>query len=249
MTEDNNKLLAEVNGKKIYTNDVYQLMNSIEDRERFNSEEGIKILADEMVNQEILLKDAYDEGLDQDEEFVKELDLVKTNMLKNYAMHKIFEEVRMNDDEIKKYYEENKETINPPVLYEASHILVEDLETAEKIRKEIEEGLAFEDAAKKYSIDPSKENGGSLGKFPKAVMVKEFQEGLGSIEIGEISAPVKSQFGYHIIKLANKENVETPKFEEIKSQVGQRLMMAKRQEAYLEKLGKIKKDVEVKKYY
>lgn len=80
-------------------------------------------------------------------------------------------------------------------------------------------------------------------------MVKEFQEGLDSIEIGEISAPVKSQFGYHLIKLTNKENVETPKFEEIKSQVGQRLMMAKRQEAYLEKLGRIKKDVEVKKYY
>ena len=105
MTEDNNKLLAEVNGKKIYTSDVYQLMNSIEDRERFNIEEGIKILADEMINQEILLKDAYDEGLDQDEEFVKELDLVKTKMLKNYAMHKIFEEVNINYDEIKKYYE------------------------------------------------------------------------------------------------------------------------------------------------
>ena len=110
MTEDNNKLLAEVNGKKIYTSDVYQLMNNIEDRERFNSEEGIKILADEMVNQEILLKDAYDEGLDKDEEFVKELDLVKTNMLKNYAMHKIFEDVSINDDEIKNYYEENKDS-------------------------------------------------------------------------------------------------------------------------------------------
>lgn len=249
MTEDNNKLLAEVNGKKIYTNDVYQLMNSIEDRERFNSEEGIKILADEMVNQEILLKDAYDEGLDSDEEFVKELDLVKTNMLKNYAMHKIFEEVSIDDDEIKNYYEENKETINPQVLYEASHILVKERETAEKVKQQIEEGLAFEDAAKKYSIDPSKENGGSLGKFPKGVMVKEFQEGLDSIEIGEISSPVKSQFGYHIIKLTNKDNVEPPTFEEIKSQVGQRLMMAKRQKAYLDKLAKIKKDVEVKKYY
>lgn len=249
MTEDNNKLLAEVNGKKIYKKDVYQLMQNIEDNQRFNSEEGLHILADEMINQEILLKNAYDEALDKEKEFVDQLELVKNDMLKNYAMHKIFESVKLDEKEVEKYYEANKETLNPPVLYEAYHILVNDLSEAEKIKAEIDKGLEFAEAAKKYSIDPSKANGGSLGKFPKGVMVKEFQDGLDSLEIGEVSKPVKSQFGYHLIKLQNKENVDTPSFDKIKDQVYQRLLMVKRQEAYLNKLQKIKKDMEVKKYY
>ncbi|KAA5773195.1 peptidylprolyl isomerase, partial [Pseudomonas aeruginosa] len=90
--------------------------------------------------------------------------------------------------------------------YTASHILVDEEAKALEICKEIEEGLAFEDAARKYSKDPSAANGGKLGTFPKGVMVKEFQDGLEELEVGEISKPVKSQFGYHLIKLENINN-------------------------------------------
>lgn len=244
-----NKLLAEINGKKIYTNDVYAFMSNIEGGARFQNEEGIKVLADEMVNQEILLIDAYENKLDEDEEFKKELDQVKDNMLKNFAMHKIFEQVDASDDELRKYYEENKELISPNKTYTASHILVDDEEKANSIYKEIEEGLDFNEAAKKYSKDPSAASGGSLGTFPKGVMVKEFQDGLDSLEIGEISKPVKSQFGYHLIKLEDLNNEEAKDFEEVKDQVYQTYIMVKRQEKYLEKLNQISKDVEVKKYY
>ncbi|MDO5047421.1 MAG: peptidylprolyl isomerase [Anaerococcus sp.] len=249
MTEDNNKLLAEVNEKKIYLSDVYELLANIENNQSLNNEEGKKALADEIVNQELLLKDAYENGLDKDEEFLKEFDKVKRNMMINYAMHKIFESVKIDDKEIKAYYEDHKDTLNPPVLYQASHILIKDLEKAKSIKAEIDKGLDFSEAAKMYSMDPSKDNGGSLGKFPKGVMVKEFQEGLDSLEIGEVSEPVKSQFGYHIIKLENIENNQVNDYETIKDQVGQRLIMEKRQEAYLEKVEQISKDVEVKKYY
>lgn len=247
--ENNNKLLAEVNGKKIYRNDVISFMQNIEGGQRFQNEEGIKVLTDEMVNQEIVLADAYKNKLDEEEEFKNELSLVKDNMLKNYAMHKIFESVNPTDDELKKYYEENKEVITPNKTYTASHILVDDETKAEDIYKEIEEGLDFKEAAKKYSKDPSAASGGSLGTFPKGVMVKEFQDGLDSLEIGEISKPVKSQFGYHLIKLEDINDAEAKPFEEVKDQVYQTYLMVKRQEKYLEKLNEISKDAEVKKYY
>lgn len=247
--ENNNKLLAEVNGKKIYRNDVISFMQNIEEGQRFQNEEGIKVLTDEMVNQEIVLADAYKNKLDEEEEFKNELSLVKDNMLKNYAMHKIFESVNPTDDELKKYYEENKEVITPNKTYTASHILVDDETKAEDIYKEIEDGLDFKEAAKKYSKDPSAASGGSLGTFPKGVMVKEFQDGLDSLEIGEISKPVKSQFGYHLIKLEDINDAEAKPFEEVKDQVYQTYLMVKRQEKYLEKLNKISKDAEVKKYY
>lgn len=247
--DKNNKLLAEVNGKKIYRNDVIAFMQNIEGGARFQNEEGIKVLTDEMVNQEIILADAYKKKLDDDNEFKNELSLVKDNMLKNYAMHKIFESVNPTEDNLKAYYEENKEVISPNKTYTASHILVDDEDKANEVFKEIQDGLEFNEAAKKYSKDPSAASGGSLGTFPKGVMVKEFQDGLDSLEVGEISKPVRSQFGYHLIKLEDIKNEEAKAFDEVKDQVYQTYLMVKRQEKYLEKLKEISKDAEVKKYY
>ena len=246
MTE--NKVLAEVNGKEIRLSDVYELMQGMEDRERFNNDEGINILADELINQELLLEDAKAKKYDQDEEFAKELELVKNNMLKNYAMHKVFESVTITDEELKEYYENNKETLFSPVTYTASHILVEDEKEADKIYEEIKDGKDFAKAAEEYSLDPSAKNGGQLGSFPRGVMVKEFQEGLDSLKVGEISKPVKTEFGYHLIKLDDKKEIEST-FEEIKDQVRSTYEMLKRQNEYMDLVNKLAEKAEVKKFY
>ncbi|WP_073997799.1 peptidylprolyl isomerase [Anaerococcus urinomassiliensis] len=243
-----NKLLAEVNGKKIYEDDVFHLLAGIEDKQRFNSKEGFNILSDELVNQELILQNAKENNFDQEEEFIDRLEEVKNDMLKNYAMHKIFNEVTINDDEVLDYYNKNKDTLFSPTTYKASHILVEDEKEANKILEEIANGLDFAEAAKKYSIDPSKDNGGSLGTFPKGVMVAEFQEGLDKLSIGEVSKPVKSQFGYHLIKLDDK-NINEQNFEDIKDNVRSTYEMIKRQEKYLELVNDLYKESEVKKYY
>lgn len=243
-----NKVLAKVNGKEILLSDVYNLMSAMPDRDRFNNEEGVKALADELVNQELILEDAKKREIDKEKQFQDELDLVKDNMLKNYAMQKILNQVQIDDKELENYYNENKESLFNSSTYNASHILVDSLDKAKEILEEINNGLDFADAAKKYSIDPSKENGGSLGTFPKGVMVKEFQDGLDSIEVGQISKPVKSQFGYHIIKLDGKKE-EDNSFEKIKDQVKATYEMKKRQEKYLEVVNQLLKTAEVKKFY
>lgn len=243
-----NKLLAEVNGKKIYEDDVFHLLAGIEDKQRFNSKEGFNILTDELVNQELILQNAKENNFDQEEEFIERFEEVKNDMLKNYAMHKIFNEVTITDDEVLDYYNKNKDTLFSPTTYTASHILIEDESEAKKILGEIENGLDFAEAAKKYSIDPSKDNGGSLGTFPKGVMVAEFQEGLDKLSIGEVSEPVKSQFGYHLIKLDDKK-VNEQNFEDIKDNVRSTYEMIKRQEKYLELVNDLYKKSEVKKYY
>ncbi|WP_151410434.1 peptidylprolyl isomerase [Anaerococcus sp. Marseille-P9784] len=243
-----NKLIAEVNGVKIYQEDLFNLLAAMEDKARFNSKEGLNVLADELVNQELLLQDAKENKLDNEEEFVKELEIVKNNMLKNYAMHKIFEKVSVSEDEIENYYEENKDTLFSPVTYTASHILLESEEMADKVLDQINEGLDFKEAAKKYSLDPTKDNGGSLGSFPKGVMVKEFQQGLDELKIGEISKPIKTQFGYHIIKLDNKMDSSNT-YDDIKDKVKSTYEMVKRQEKYIEKIKDLTKKAEINKYY
>jgi len=90
-------------------------------------------------------------------------------------------------------------------MIRASHILVEDEGRANSLRAEIESGADFADLAKKHSICPSKENGGDLGFFDKGQMVKEFEDVAFSLGVGQVSGPVRTQFGYHLIIVTGKQ--------------------------------------------
>lgn len=248
MTEKNKDILAEVNGKEIKQSDVITFISQMQGGQQFMNPQGIHQIADELVNQELMYIDAKENNLDQDKEFKDQLEITKENMLKNYAMHLLFDSIKVSDDEIKEYYENNKEVVKKPKSYKASHILVEDEKSANEILEKIENGLSFSDAADKYSTDKASK-GGDLGEFPKGAMVKEFEDALDELKEGEISKPVKTQFGYHIIKLDHTHDEYLPELEEIKDRIHDTLLMIKRQEKYLEKTNKIKEKVEVKKYY
>jgi peptidyl-prolyl cis-trans isomerase C len=87
----------------------------------------------------------------------------------------------------------------------ASHILVSSADEAERILREIGSGKSFEEMARKYSSCPSGANGGDLGFFSKGQMVKEFEDAAFSLPVGKVSAPVKTEFGYHLIKVTGKK--------------------------------------------
>lgn len=138
----------------------------------------------------------------QGEDVVKQM--VKVNLLRKKAAE---DEVKVTDEDLKAYYD----TLEGQVR--ASHILVADEATAKDVKKKLAAGEKFEDLAKEYSTDPgSGQKGGDLGWFGKGAMVKEFEDAAFKLKEGEVSEPVKSEFGYHIIKVT-----ETVKpFEEMK---------------------------------
>ena len=118
-----------------------------------------------------------------------------------YQKHKEWftKEHPVTDEEIKEYFEDNKDQF---AKRDASHILVEDEKTAKEIKEKLDKGEDFAELAKEYSKDSANaENGGNLGTFSKGQMVKEFEDAVFNLKEGEISEPVKTQFGYHIIKL------------------------------------------------
>ncbi|HLS52495.1 MAG TPA: peptidylprolyl isomerase, partial [Tissierellaceae bacterium] len=127
----------------------------------------------------------------------------------------------------------------------ASHILVDTMEEAQKVMEEINNGLTFEEAAGKYSTCPSKENGGDLGQFSRGQMVPEFEEEAFKMEEDSISEPVKTQFGYHIINLKEKDAGGLNSFDEVKNQIHENLLRLKQQEKYLNKIDQLKNEYKV----
>lgn len=163
---------------------------------------------------------------------------MKNNMLMEaYSAH-LREKYEPSDEEIKEYFEKHKEDLKQ---ISASHILVEKEEDAKKIKKELDNGKDFAKLAGKYSIDTgTKEKGGSLGFFKKGDMVPEFEKAAFALKKGEISDPVKSQFGYHIIKLDDVKD----SFEALKEETKEAMINEKIQEH----MQKVEKDAKVKEY-
>ena len=87
----------------------------------------------------------------------------------------------------------------------ASHILISSLDEANSVLTELKSGKKFEELAQKYSSCPSGKNGGDLGFFGKGQMVKEFEDASFSLNVGQVSGPIKTQFGYHLIKVTGKK--------------------------------------------
>lgn len=237
-----NKLVATVNGKEISREDVLKFLNDIGPQMamQFQSPEGITRVINELVNQELLFLDAVETNLEDDKEFKDVLEAHKVNLLKDYAVNKIISKVEATEEEASKYYAENKDSFNKPESVTASHILVDNEDKANEIIEELNNGLSFEEAAKNYSSCPSKDAGGNLGEFSKGQMVPEFEEAAFSMEEGRISQPVKSQFGYHIIKVTNKSTEGTSTFEDVKDQIIKQVSLMKQQSLYMEKINDLK---------
>lgn len=241
------KVLATVNGKQITERDMVRLLESMGQQRamQFYNEKGRKQLLDELINQELLYLDAVEQDMDQDEVFTQQLEATKANMLKQYALHKLLGGVTVSDEEVAAYYKENRAQFFSDESVKASHILVADEQKAAEVVAEIQGGLSFAEAAQKYSSCPSKEQGGDLGFFTAGKMVPEFEKAAFAMEVGQISEPVKTQFGYHIIQVTDKKEPGIQSLDQVKDRLKQELTKAKQNYVYANKANQLKAKYEV----
>ncbi|HET6475666.1 MAG TPA: peptidylprolyl isomerase [Thermoleophilia bacterium] len=178
-------------------------------------------------------------------------DQLNAQMLQDAVQQKVNEDIKLSDEDLKKYYEDpkNKTQFEAPESVDARHILVKTKAEAEKVRALLEADNSdanWKKVAKEYSTDPgSKDAGGSLGNFPKGRMVKPFEDVAFDLKVGEISQPVKTQFGYHVIEVTKKTEGSSQTFEEAKSTIEQQLKFQKQATAWEDWLKKVLADAGV----
>lgn len=163
---------------------------------------------------------------------------------------KLAEDIKISDKKAQDYYNKNKSEFFVKDQIHASHILVQKEEDAKKILAELKKGADFAKLAKKHSIDTNSQvKGGDLSWMPKEQFVPEFAEACWKLNPGQISEqPVKTDYGFHIIKLIGKKAAYQPTFKEAKSKVKDKLLIEVKREKFNDHLVKVKKEADIKKY-
>lgn len=239
---ENARPLAVVGTTTITEADVTEAILALGPRaESYNNPQGRAAILDQLIEQALFLTDARKNMLEYDPAFKQQLQRLKDDLLVQFAISKAVERVSVTEAEIKTFFDEHPEQFTGQETVGASHILVDSEAEAEALLKSIQAGeISFEDAAKQHSSCPSAQNGGSLGEFGRGQMVPEFDEACFNMAIGELRGPVRTQFGYHIIRLDSRKAAQPLKFSEARDAIREHLLNEKRRAAYQSKVNQMK---------
>lgn len=241
-------VLATVNGSTITSADFDREVKALPEyiRGMADTPQGKKELIDTLVMRELILQQAAKEGLDKGKEIDEKLaELKKRIVVDTYLKKKVETDAKISDEELKKFYEQNLDKFKSGEQVKASHILVKSEQEAKDILAQLKGGTAFEELAKAKSVDTSASKGGDLGWFGKGNMVPAFEKAAFALKEGQLSGIVKSEFGFHIIKLTGKRAAGTRSFDEVKEQITAALMPSKQQQIFMQLKEDLKKGAKI----
>ena len=217
------EVAARVNGTTIYASDVAreaaaQKLIQMGDPLPKDSKTYKQVL-DNLVDQRLLALEAERRGLDRSAEARRRLQAARERILGNILVENVVSQA-VTDEAVRRMYDEQAKLSPPEDEVRARHILVKTKEEAEAIEKALAQGADFAKLAKEKSLDPgSRLQGGDLGYFSRGQMVKPFEEAAFALKKGEISPPVQTQFGWHIIKLEDRRKQKPPSFDEMRPRI------------------------------
>jgi peptidyl-prolyl cis-trans isomerase C len=219
---------AIVNGKAVPKSRIDALAQQVARSGRPVTPEMQGQLREEIIAREIFVQEAQARGLDASDEYKNQLELTKQSILIRELFADFQKKNPVTDEETKAEYDKFA-SANAGKEYRARHILVEKEDQAKALIAQLKKGAKFEDLAKKNSKDPgSGANGGDLDWANASSYVKEFSDALTALSKGKTTdAPVKTQFGYHIIRLEDVREAQLPKYDDVKPQIAQQLQQQK----------------------
>jgi peptidyl-prolyl cis-trans isomerase C len=242
---DDSKVLASVNGEAITENDYedYLRARQMQQPPIPDKEKEKKVVLEEMINRVLLVESAMDQKVDQELDVYFQIKRQRENVLARAMLRKYLKDNPITDEEVQKRFDQETEKADKNE-YRARHILVRTEEEAKEIIAELNKGANFNTLAQKKSIDVrSGKQGGELGWFSQEVIVPEFFNAVTKMKKGEVSKePVKSDFGWHVIKFEDSRPRKMPTFDQAKGNIRQ-LLQQERVDALVKSLkdkGKVK---------
>ena len=249
---DLDKVLARVGSSDITERDALEFIQPFGQQAAmfYATEQGRKTVVDDLISMRLYTLDGEAQKLDETPEFQAQLASARRAMLAQAAMRKVIDGLTVSDDEARKFYDDNPAMFVQPERIRARHILVSDDVSVAKVVYELKAGTSFDELAKKYSLDPgSAANGGDLGEFPRGVMVPEFEKAAFELKApGDVSEPVKTQFGWHIIKLEERIPESAMPFEQVKARIIQELREHKTQDVLQDRAKELEKVYKVERF-
>ncbi|THD68319.1 MAG: peptidylprolyl isomerase [Bradyrhizobium sp.] len=233
--EDANPVLAKVNGAEIRQSDLSlaedELGPSLAQMDPATKKENVLSF---LIDMKIVAKAAEAKKIEDRDDFKARLAFTRSRLLMDNLLA-MEGKAATTDEAMKKVYEEASKQISSEQEVHARHILVDTEDEAKAVEDELKKGADFAELAKKKSKDPGASDGGDLGFFTKDQMVPEFSAVAFALEPGKISDPVKSQFGWHVIKVEEKRDRKPPEFDQVKTQI-ETYVTRKAQADYVAKL-------------
>jgi peptidyl-prolyl cis-trans isomerase C len=234
-------IVAKIGNKKITVSEFNKLIGYLdpERQQMIESNPELKATLLTQLVQSMVISDlAKKKGFDKKPEIVQQIKFFSDSFLSTeYLKKEVVQKISIPESELKQYYDSHQEEFKTPEMVRARHILVrvaqgaseEDkkkaLEKAKDIVKKIQGGEEFEKLAVEFSDDQgTKSKGGDLGFFPRGRMVKTFEDAVFALKPGEVSDPIETQFGYHIIKVEEQKEPSTEPFETAKGKINEKLL-------------------------
>jgi peptidyl-prolyl cis-trans isomerase C len=238
------KVVATIDGKPVTDSDLAVAESEIGgDLGTMPGAQKRTSLLEFLIDNQLFAEAAEKEKLDQGPEFQNRLAYLKRRALRELYFEKIIK-ASVTDADARKVYDDQVKLLKPEEEVSARHILVETEEQAKELKAKLDKGADFAELAKENSKDPgSKDDGGNLGYFGRGQMVPQFEEIAFKLKKGEVSDPVKTQFGWHILKIEDTRTKQPPAFDIVKDRIAQSLLLQKAQKASSELRDKAKIEV------
>lgn len=234
------KSVAKVNGISIPQSRLDMRITAIVAQGQPDSPDLRKAVREELINVEIMVQEAVKTGLDKQAEVIQKLELARQAVLVDAFVENYVKTHPISEDLLKQEYDKLKIHLGTKE-YRARHILVEDENTAKSIAAKLKKGGKFDKLAESNSKDVgSRDKGGDLGWSIPANYVKPFADALLKLTKGQVSEPVQSQFGWHIIKLEDMRELKLPSFEEGKADISKNMLRQSLQQAVTDMRAKAK---------
>ena len=249
---DPEKVLAKVADREIREKDIDQVIRMMgpQGAMMYDNPQGRRAVLDELVSMHLFALKGAEEKLDQTPEFKTAMETFRNQSLTRATIDTSLKNVTASDEEAKKFYDEHPDQFTQPERVHVRHVLISDDVTSAdaiaKIQAELKAGVSFDEVAKSRSLCPSAAQGGDLGEVSKGQMVPEFEAAAFALKNpGDLSEPVKTQFGWHIIRLEGRTPSSVEPFDTVKPQLVQYLTNEKKGEAFKNAVEGLKKTYKV----